>query len=103
MVLPELKRRVPSASTKMPLGEPSPGMLTVVTVASRAAWRARLAAERAAISLDVKLRWGFETAVELARALKFLREKFAETEANKQTFGEVDSCCAGSTSAPWTA
>jgi hypothetical protein len=45
--------------------------------------------------LDLKLRWGFETAVELPRALKFLTEEFAETEANKQTFGEVDSCCGG--------
>jgi aminoglycoside N3'-acetyltransferase len=40
------------------------------------------------------MRWGFETAVELARALKFLREKFAENKANKQTFSWVDSCCA---------
>jgi hypothetical protein len=37
---------------------------------------------------DLKRQWSL-------RLLKFLREKFAETEANKQTFGEVDSCCAG--------
>jgi hypothetical protein len=46
--------------------------------------------------MDLKLRWGFETAVDLARALKLLTEEFAETKANKQTLGEVDSrfaCC----------
>jgi hypothetical protein len=32
--------------------------------------------------------------VELARALKFLTEEFAETKAKKQSLGEVDSCCA---------
>jgi hypothetical protein len=37
------------------------------------------------------LRWGRQWSL---RGLKFAREKFAETEANKQTFGEVDSCCA---------
>jgi hypothetical protein len=37
---------------------------------------------------DLKRQWSL-------RGLKFLREKLAETEANKQTFGEVDSCCAG--------
>jgi hypothetical protein len=47
--LEELKRRVPSPNTNMPLGLPSPGMVTVVTVASRAAGCARLAAEHAAI------------------------------------------------------
>jgi hypothetical protein len=36
--------------------------------------------------------------------LKLLREKFAENEANEQTFSWVDSCCAGgSTKARWTA
>ena len=47
----ELKRRVPSPSTNMPMGYPSPGMVTVVTVASRAA--GRLAAEHAAISARI--------------------------------------------------
>jgi hypothetical protein len=52
---------------------------------------------------DVKLRWGFETAEELARALKFLTEEFAESKANKQTLGEVDSCCAGASTSPLAA
>ena len=84
--MPERKRQVPSASTNMRLGEPSPGMVTVVTVASRAGGRGRMAAEHAAIFLDLKRRWSLQ-------GLKFLREKFAETKANKQMFGEVDSCC----------
>jgi hypothetical protein len=68
----ELKRRVPSPNTNRPSGLPSPGMVTVVTVASRAAGRARLGAEYAAIFAEggaLKLgRWGFETAEELGRA-----------------------------------
>jgi hypothetical protein len=45
MVLPELKRQVPLPRTKMPLGCPRPGMVTVVTVTFRvhiehSAWRA---------------------------------------------------------------
>ena len=45
MVSPDLKRRVPSPSTNMPRDSPSLRMVTVVTVASRAAGRARLVAE----------------------------------------------------------
>ena len=89
-----LKRRVPSPSTNMPSGVPSPGMVTVVTVASRAEGRGRLGAEHAAIvcedlscGVDLKRRWSL-------RGLMFLKEKFAKTKVNQQTFGEVDSCCA---------
>jgi hypothetical protein len=40
------------------------------------------------------LRWGFETAEELARAKvsKLLREKFAETKVNQQALSKVYSC-----------
>ncbi len=49
IVLPELKRRVPSSSTNRPSGVPSPGMVTVVTVASRVTGRALLEADPADI------------------------------------------------------
>ncbi len=49
IVLPELKRRVPSPSTNRPSVAPSPGMVTVVTVASKEEGRTRLEAEPAVI------------------------------------------------------
>ena len=51
MECPAQARMVPSASTKRPLGSPSPGAATVDTTASRAGARARLAAGCALIAL----------------------------------------------------
>ena len=56
----ELQRRVPSPSTKMPLAPPSPGMVTVDTVASRTEGRARLAAVHSAIFARICDGWGFK-------------------------------------------
>ena len=90
MLWHELKRRVPSPSTNMPVGIPSPGMVTVVTVASRAAGRARLGAEDAAIFARIWDGGAFETAEELAKArvyqeTSFLKPKPTNRRAARST------------------
>jgi hypothetical protein len=91
IVRPELRRRAPSPSTKMPKNSTSPGMVTVVTVASRTVRRARLTAKHAVIFERVgflRLRWSLEASVSQERSL-------LKPKSNKQTFDEVDLCCAG--------
>jgi hypothetical protein len=80
----ELKRRVPSASTKMPEAVLRPGTASVVTVASRAVGRARLAAEGAAMLYEgtfsfFGLVWGSQVCLQQTEARWMRRRMKAQT------------------------
>ena len=60
-----LKRRAPSVSKNMSSGKPSPRM--VGTVDSRGTGRVHLVVDHT-VFFFLKLRWGFETELDLARS-----------------------------------